>query len=203
MRAVITGGPSVGKTTLIRALADLGFRVVEDAAAEILREGKVSPANDRLKFHVQCLRRQLFAEEHLKRSEEIVFLDGGIFDPVAYFAYHKHNVPPIFSKLDASKYQIAFIVEPLPYLELNELARAQYGKERQKNFEITLEISRLLEICYAKRGIKVVRVPFMTLERRLEFVLIQIRDLIGIGEQTPAKPVYPVRIMPALQLSLR
>ena len=73
MRVVITGGPSVGKTTIITGLAQLGFTVVEEFATKIIKEGELLPWVDRVGFQTEVLRRQLFAEESIKCTEEIVF----------------------------------------------------------------------------------------------------------------------------------
>jgi predicted ATPase len=197
MRAVITGGPSVGKTTIIQGLAQLGFTVVEEIATQIIKEGELLPWIDRVAFQKEVLRRQVFAEERLKHAEEIVFLDRGLFDGEAYYIYDKLAVPELFTELDASKYTVAFLVEPLGFFEANEI-------RQKESLEFCKEVSRILEECYTRRNVKVVRVPAMSPEERVEFVLMQIRDLIGeqIGMEAPDVQVSPVGIEPELKLSL-
>ncbi len=197
MRAVITGGPSVGKTTIIQGLAQLGFTVVEELATQLIKEGELLPWVDRVGFQNEVLRRQLFAEERLKRAEEIVFLDRGLFDGEAYYIYDKLPVPDLFKELDASKYTVAFLVEPLDFFEANEI-------RQKESLEFCKEVSKILEDCYSSRGVRVIRVPSMSREERVEFVLMQIRDLIGeqIGMTSPDVEVSPVGIEPELKLSL-
>ena len=67
MRAVITGGPSVGKTTIISQLSQRGFKVVEEFATQIIKEGQVLPWVDRIGFQEEVLKRQLAAEAELQR----------------------------------------------------------------------------------------------------------------------------------------
>ena len=43
MRAVITGGPSVGKTTIIAMLAELGYPVLQEFATQVIKEGEFLP----------------------------------------------------------------------------------------------------------------------------------------------------------------
>lgn len=196
MRAVITGGPSVGKTTIIQGLADLGFTVVEERATAVIKEGELLPWVDRAAFQKEVLRRQLFAEERLKHAEEIVFLDRGLFDGEAYYIYDQLPVPEIFSELDAGKYTVAFLVEPLDFFENNAI-------RPQENLEFCKEVSKILEECYASRNVRVIRVPTMSPEERIEFVLVKIRDLIGeqIGIVDPDVEL-PVGVAPELKLSL-
>ena len=193
MRVVITGGPSVGKTTIITGLAQLGFTVLEEFATKILKEGELLPWVDRVGFQTEVLRRQLFAEESLKCTEEIVFLDRGLFDGEAYYIKDKLPTPEIFSTLDASKYTVAFLIEPLDSFEQNDI--------RRENIEFTNEITTILEECYSGRGVKVIRVPAMPAEPRVEFVLMQVRDLIGTKVKTKA-PDMPLSMDPELKLSL-
>src|SRR5580658_9663936 len=80
MRAVITGGPSVGKTTIITLLAERGFRVVEEFATQIIKEGKILPWVDRSKFQAEVLRRQVQAESAIRNYPGPIFLDRGLFD---------------------------------------------------------------------------------------------------------------------------
>ena len=193
MRVVITGGPSVGKTTIITGLSQLGFTVVEEFATKIIKEGKLLPWEDRVGFQSEVLRRQLFAEEGLKLTEEIVFLDRGLFDGEAYYIKDKLDIPDIFSKLDASQYTVAFLIEPLDCFDQNDI--------RRENMDFTNEITTILAQCYSSRGVQVIRVPAMPPEPRVEFVLTQVRDLIGTKVKTKA-PEMPLSLDPELKLSL-
>ncbi|MBX9690049.1 MAG: ATP-binding protein, partial [Candidatus Obscuribacterales bacterium] len=44
---VITGGPSVGKSTLLNELRKNGFAVVSEQATEVIKEGKILPWENR------------------------------------------------------------------------------------------------------------------------------------------------------------
>jgi predicted ATPase len=193
MRVVITGGPSVGKTTIITGLAQLGFTVVEEFATKIIKEGVLLPWVDRVAFQTEVLRQQLFAEESLKLTEEIVFLDRGLFDGEAYYIKDKLPIPEIFSTLDASQYTVAFLIEQLDTFDQNEV--------RREDIEFTNEITTILEECYKSRGVEVIRVPAMPPEPRVEYVLTQVRDLIGLKVKTKA-PDMPLSMDPELKLSL-
>ncbi len=169
MRAVITGGPSVGKTTIVTMLGELGFPVVQEFATAIIKEGEFLPWVDRAKFQAEVLRRQVAAELALEDSAEPTFLDRGLFDGEAYYIYDKIEIPTAFSKLDASKYTVAFLVEELPFFEVNHV--------RRENLSFTKEISVILENCYTSRDVEVIRVPAMSPQERIDFVVSEIKRL--------------------------
>lgn len=163
MRIVVTGGPSVGKTTIVSLLAERGYKVVEEFATQIIKEGVNLPWVDRISFQTEVLRRQLRAECSLMKSKEPVFLDRGLFDGEAYYIYDKLDIPSIFNSLDASHYELAFLVEELDFFVKDEV--------RRENLEFSKEISKILEYCYRSRNVEVVRVPAMPPPERVEFVL--------------------------------
>lgn len=165
MRAVITGGPSVGKTTIINMLAERGFKIVEEFATQIIKEDVLLPWVDRASFQEEVLRRQLAAEHALNGSSQPTFLDRGLFDGEAYYVYDKIEAPAAFSKLDASQYSIAFLIEALPFFEKTTV--------RREDLEFTHEIGRILERCYTSRNVPVVRVPAMPPHERVDFVITE------------------------------
>jgi len=169
MRAVITGGPSVGKTTIVTMLGELGYPVVQEFATAIIKEGEFLPWVDRAAFQAEVLRRQVAAEQALEDSFEPTFLDRGLFDGEAYYIYDKIEIPEAFSKLDASQYTVAFLVEELPFFEVNHV--------RRENLSFTKEISVILENCYTSRNVEVIRVPAMNPQERIEFVVSEIKRL--------------------------
>lgn len=181
MRIVITGGPSVGKTTIVSGVAGLGFPIVHEFATEIIKEGVFLPWVDRASFQNEVLRRQCAAEKELIDVDGPVFLDRGLFDGEAYYIYDKIEIPEIFSRLDASQYSLAFLVEELPFFDKNEV--------RRENLEFTREISKILEGCYTSRGVDVVRVPAMPPAERVEFVVAEVRSRLDAQNAKSASRV--------------
>jgi predicted ATPase len=167
MKFVITGGPSVGKTTIVNGLANRGFRVVHEIATQVITEGKILPWEDRRKFQAEVLRRQQSAEASILDFDKPVILDRGLFDGEAYYVVDKMPVPQAFDSLDASQYALAFLVEPLDFFDENDV--------RRENLEFTREISVVLRHCYASRNVKVVHVPAMPPTERINFVHAQVQ----------------------------
>ncbi|CAN5430852.1 AAA family ATPase [soil metagenome] len=170
MKAVITGGPSVGKTTIVNGLGHLGYRIVNEIATQIIKEGRILPWVDRSKFQAEVLKRQQSAEASILDFDQTVILDRGLFDGEAYYLHDKLPVPSAFSNLDSSQYDVAFLIEPLSFFEANEI-------RQNESLKFTKEISVILEHCYTSRNVKVVRVPAMQPAERIEFVKNQVESL--------------------------
>ena len=137
--------------------------MVEEFATQIIKEGKVLPWVDRTAFQQEVLKRQLAAEEQVKDYPGPVFLDRGSFDGEAYYIYDRVEIPVIFRTLDPTFYSIAFLIEELPFFEKNDV--------RRENLEFTRELTKVLELCYRRRNIEVLRVPAMEPEERADFVV--------------------------------
>lgn len=168
MRIVVTGGPSVGKTTIISLLEVMGQKVVHEIATKVIKEGKYLPWVDRVKFQAEVLRRQLSAEASILDFDNPIFLDRGAFDGEAYYIADELPVPPAFSTIDPTQYDLAFLIEELSFFDQNDV--------RRENLEFTRKLSTILEECYTSRNIKVIRVPAMLPHARVDFIMKHVKE---------------------------
>lgn len=163
MLIVITGGPAVGKSTLVNGLRERGYTVVREQATGIIQEGKVLPWVDRDGFQREVLRRQLAAEAPFLESDEPVFLDRGIFDGEAYYICDGLQPPGLFDSAYTNRYSWVLVLEDLGIFEQDGV--------RFENLDFTRKITPVLEFCYSKHGIRVTRVPSMAASARLEMAI--------------------------------
>ncbi|WP_293372172.1 AAA family ATPase [Phenylobacterium sp.] len=82
---VFTGGPGVGKTSLIRHLAGLGERVVEEThraaiAEQVATGGRATPWDDHAAYCELCARCDIARFDALTHETGRVFFDRGILD---------------------------------------------------------------------------------------------------------------------------
>lgn len=168
MRIVITGGPSVGKTTIITHLELMGYKVLHELATKIIKEGKYLPWVDRQKFQSEVLHRQLAAEASILDFDNAIFLDRGAFDGEAYYIADGLPVPPAFSTVDPTQYDLAFLVEELPFFDKTDV--------RREDLEFTKRLSLIIEECYTSRSIRVIRVPAMLPHMRAEFIVKHVKE---------------------------
>ena len=187
---VITGGPSVGKTTIISLLKERGYAVVTEQATQIIKEGDFLPWVDRDSFQKEVLRRQLEVETEYINADRPVFLDRGLFDGEAYYICDGLPIPPIFSSMPASRYAMALLIEELPFFDNNGV--------RFEDLDFTRRFTPVVELCYTSRNVKVARVPAKPPEERVDFVVQLVHNRIEElrAEQTPiAAPAMALAIV--------
>src|SRR5690606_38576984 len=88
---VITGGPGVGKTTLLNALETDGYKVVQEAARGIIREetetdGDALPWKNKQLYTDKMIAASILDYNRATASQpnEICFFDRSILDAVCY-----------------------------------------------------------------------------------------------------------------------
>lgn len=79
---VLTGGPGVGKTSVLRYLAGLGELVVEETARAVIRQavatgGRETPWLDNPAFVAACARRDIAIFDQMAGETRRVFFDRG------------------------------------------------------------------------------------------------------------------------------
>lgn len=167
---IISGGPSVGKTTLIRRLRSRGHAILEEVGTRVIEGGVFHPARDRHAFQTEVLRRQLEEESTLSR-DVLTFCDRGLLDGAAYYLNDGLLVPGQFLSLDVSHYLTVFLLEPLEEFERDGI-RPEF-----EDLEFTRRITPLLEQCYRDAGVNVVRVPAFGVEQRIAFIDSKVGEL--------------------------
>lgn len=166
---VVSGGPSVGKTTVIEALEKLNHPVLHEISTALIKEGNLSPQRERDVFQMEILRRQLDGEAKLIKLNKLCFLDRGLLDGMAYYELDGLAVPPVFATLDVSHYALVLLLE--------ELAIFDYNRVRFEDLEFTKRITPVIEGYYKTHNIPVVRVPAMSVEDRLQFILAEVKKV--------------------------
>jgi predicted ATPase len=165
---VITGAPSCGKTTLIDQLANQGFQTVpETARLYIKREMAKGQTIHPIRANAAALQRnikdmQLSIESGL-RANDVLFLDGAVPGSLAYYRVCGLNPNEILLECFHYRYASVFVLDPLPF---------QPDDERVE--EIAAVAGYLDEWHtrdYSALGYKVVRVPVLSPQKRLAFVL--------------------------------
>ena len=171
---IITGGPSVGKTSLLNGLRNKGHKCSEEIAREIINEqlkikGDIVPWIKLDLFNQHVLLRMI--KQHETVSEEVHFFDRGLPDNIGYLRLGNLSLRPELKEA-VNKYRYnkkVFFLEPWKEIYVNDVVRVE-------PFEFALKVSDNIKNAYLEFGYEVVVVPKVSVEKRVEFVLNQINN---------------------------
>jgi predicted ATPase len=168
---VITGPPCCGKSTVVDLLSQRGFRVRQEIARdyvdqEISKGRKIQEIrSDMWSFQCDILQRA-FASEAALPKDELIFLDRGIPDSLAYFMLHGIPPEPYSAQIKSSKYRMVFYLDPLDEYK-TDYARIESSDERDHLARLLWKVYRDLEFC-------IERVPALAKEARIDYILARV-----------------------------
>lgn len=166
---VLTGGPGIGKTTILNLMALRGITVVSEAARYVIeieqaQDGDALPWKDNSKFQQRVMDRQLELESDL--GGDIAFLDRGLVDGHGYCNHFGTATPEGLIELSIGRYEKVFLLDQLPNYKNDE--------SRLEDFEEATKIHEAIADAYISLGYDVIRVPVLPPEDRVEFILNRI-----------------------------
>lgn len=171
---VIIGGPGTGKTTIIEGLLAKGFCCYPEISREVTLEAK-KQGIEQLFLENPLLFSELLLEGRKKQfhnaqnePHDIVFLDRGIPDVLAYMHYIGDSYPAFFDLACREHIYTKIFILP-PWEEIYES-----DNERYENFEQATLIYNHLTETYQKYGYHLIEVPKGTVEERISFILNQL-----------------------------
>lgn len=165
---VITGGPCSGKTTILDLLKEKKYKVVYEAARwyidEEMKKGRTlrEIRKDEYKFQKEVLKLKIKIEKSLPLNK-LTFIERGIPDTSAYYSELCNITDDKFLKKSLKKcnYKKVFLFEMLNYKK--DYARVENSKE-------AIKLEKALEKSYSDLGFEVIKVPRMSIEKRISFI---------------------------------
>jgi predicted ATPase len=169
---VITGAPCSGKSTLIDQLADREFQTVTEAGRQCIeREMAKGRTIDEIRENmaaIQIATKDMQLEiEHGLRANDVLFLDGAVPGSLAWYRAYGLNPNEILLECFHHRYASVFILDPLPFQE---------DGARNEDAPIVGDLDEWLTRDYCTLGYNVVRVPVLSLQERLAFVLERLTE---------------------------
>lgn len=165
---VITGGPSSGKSTVIKILKDLGYKTTHEVARHFIDLQRINGRStdeirsNQRQFQHKVLNLQIDLERRLD-PQELIFLDRGLPDELAY--YQHLNLAPdekLVEYLQEATYKKIFIMDLLPLCE-------DYA--RTEDLPAQKALHQLIIDTYKKRSEPIVMVPVLPPKERVQFIL--------------------------------
>jgi predicted ATPase len=169
---VITGASSSGKTTIIDQLADNGFQTFPEAGRQFFeRELAKGRTIDEIRVDRAAMTRrvyELWLELNREiQATEINFLDRGLPDALAFYRFAGMDPNDILPDCFQFRYASVFMLNRLPY--------QQDGVRGGDDASAAYFESWMLRD-YSALGYEVVRVPVLSPEERLSFILERLSE---------------------------
>jgi predicted ATPase len=171
---VIIGGPGTGKTSIIEKLIANGHCCYPEISRQVTLEAQ-KQGIEQLFLKNPLLFSELLLEGRKKQFEsacnephEVVFLDRGIPDVLAYMHYIGDSYPSFFDTACREHiYTRIFILPPWEEIYVSD-------KERYENFEQAKLIYNHLTETYQNYGYELIEVPKDSVDNRILFILDKI-----------------------------
>ena len=165
-RIAIMGAPGGGKSALIAALAQRGWKTVPEAARMILQDpgGMELRDKDPIGFALAMLERDRATFAGVAAGETVIF-DRGLCDIVAFLRLEGLNVPP---EVDRACRDLRFDAPVLHAPAWRTIYRQD--DERIQTWEQAVESDAANLKAWQDFGYKPVTLPLVSLEERAEFV---------------------------------
>lgn len=163
--SVITGGPSCGKSSIIRHLSPVYWTVSEMARIYIDEQnsrGKTTEEirADEAEFQRRVLEKKIEVEEIIP-TERVTIFDRGMPDSIAYYQLYGLDESPA-REACIRKYKNVFLLDLLPF-------KKDYARIEDEKTAIRLD--KLIENSYRELGYETVRVPVMPIGDRVQFIV--------------------------------
>ena len=179
-RFVLTGGPGVGKTTVIEVLRTRGLRCFDDVARSIIRERQavgLPPRPAPGAFALEVLRREVAVWESAPLDAGPVFHERGVVDAVAMAqGAGALEASEIADTLARHPYRSpVFVFPPWREIFVNDA-------ERDQDFEHVERVHESVCRYYESAGYQVVEVPRGRVEERAAFVMEHVLGVLEAGD---------------------
>lgn len=169
---IITGGPGVGKTTLLKQLEKMGYQTVSEDARKIIQEqvhnnGNGLPWKDKeLYIHLMINASVNSFKSISNEQNNIVFFDRGIVDAFCYAKMIDLEISSDMKEIiDTYQYNPRVFLLP-PWSDIYET-----DDERKQTWEEAVATYDAMKDTYAFYGYQTIDVPLETVENRAKFIL--------------------------------
>jgi len=164
---VITGAPCSGKTTVINALDQKGFRIVPETARAFIDDqlargqSLAEIRSDVLAFERHILMEKIRTEHQLP-VDETIFLDRAVPDSIAYFLDAGLDPEEPKKASRQFKYRRIFFLDRLPFAA---------DTVRMEDDATAASLEDALKKSYAGLGYPLTRIPVLPVELRVDMIL--------------------------------
>ena len=173
-RIVITGGPSTGKTAIIKNLESMGYFCFPEVSRAIILEYQEKGIPQLFIFDPEGFsdlilegRERDFNNitSELKTQNQLYFYDRGIPDVPAYMRFKNESIPTRYANSSQNhRYDLVFVLPPWEAIYTQD-------NERYETYEQAVRIYEHLIATYKSYGYDFILVPTGSIKDRVDFIL--------------------------------
>jgi predicted ATPase len=170
---ILTGGPGVGKSTVIEILKKMNLYTIPEAARIIIDEqlansGSILPWKDKNQFEQKVLDLKIESELSIPQNTDVAFLDRGIPDSLAFYLENQ-NPNKLPRQFIESAYSNSFRYDQI--FLLDQIPSYHQDKTRRESPERARKLHEAIARTYSELGYKIARIPYMKPEERVKLIL--------------------------------
>ncbi|MDF0706255.1 MULTISPECIES: AAA family ATPase [Flagellimonas] len=176
---VITGGPGVGKTTLLKELQQRGMAVVPEIARELIKEqqavdGDALPWKNKKLYMEMMFHRSLASFEKAKNDHKettLLFFDRGFLDALCYASLEGIPIDQeMRTYVETARYNDHVFILP-PWEEIY-----QTDEQRKQDWnEAVFTYNKIIQT-YRSHLYDLIEVPKTSVKERADFILNHIQN---------------------------
>ena len=173
---VITGGPGMGKTSLIQELAQAGYYCVAESGRKIIQTqletgGDQLPWANRSAYAMEMFRMAVADYERASKNGALSFFDRGIPDVIGYLRLCELSIPEAYwTAAQTLRYhKQVFITPPWPEIYLNDKERKQSLEEAEATFDVMMDV-------YQELDYSLIEIPKLSIKERVRFILQHVKS---------------------------
>lgn len=171
---VITGGPGMGKTSLVEKLGQMGYTYMPESGRYIIQTelesgGEKLPWADRRGFAREMFNMAMTDYKQAQNNQSLTFFDRGLPDVIGYLTLCKLPVPDdIWSAARTCQYHPqVFIAPPWQEIYITDNERKQSFDEATATYDVMANVYTLL-------GYSLIEIPKAPIEERVQFIIEKI-----------------------------
>lgn len=176
---IITGGPGVGKTALIKALEKRGMMTVAETARQLIQEqqtlqGEALPWKDKLLYRDLLFYRSLESFKTMAASapkDLPVCFDRGFPDAICYARLIRSTI-----SAEMETYARTWRYNPKVFILPPWKAIYQKDEQRKQDWDEAVETFECMQDTYLNYGYHLIEVPRDSIANRRDFIINQIKN---------------------------
>ena len=192
-KIVLTGGPGVGKTSILETLSELNFDTRKEVFTDIFAKAhEAGSFNEEFLRSAELLEKLISSQKALEAREaksEFLFLDRCRADILGFCKNLEIHPPESDSNwLNKNEYDLVFIIEPLParFYEQNSIRRQTQTEALDHHNKIIEHYTTFSKVNKLDPEDFLVKVPFIeapkkeSVHLRTEFILNTLKNKFQI-----------------------